>query len=473
MLKMTGIELELISDIDMHLFIEKGMRGGISYIAKRYSKANNKYMKDYDNTKETIYIMYFDANNLYGSAVTEYLPYGGFEWMTAEEINNFDLRLIRKDSPEGYILEVDLEYPIELHDYFDDYPPSPEKLKATNNMLSKYCSDIANKHGIRVGKVNKLIPSLANKNDYVIHYRNLQLYISLGMKMTKFHRILKFKQSDWMKKYIDFNTEKRKNANNNYEKNFFKLMINSVYGKTMENLRKGVNVKLINNAKDYVNSVSRPTFVSQKIFSKNLVAIHKIKPILLLNEPIYVGFSVLELSKLLMYDFPYNYFKGKYDARLLFTDTDSLVYEIIGVDDIYEKIHLDKHLFDFSNYPKDLKFHDATNVQVIGKMKDEMCGKIVSEFAGLKSKMHSLITVDDVAKIRAKGINTKLKHGEFIDVLDNKKILRHNMKRIQSKRHRLGTYIVSKVSLSCFDDKRYILDDGEGFHSYFRKDINS
>ena len=131
----------------------------------------------------------------------------------------------------------------------------------------------------------------------------------------------------------------------------------------MENLRKRVNVKLINNAKVYVKSVSRPTFVSQKIFSKNLVAIHKIKLILLLNKPIYVGFSVLELSKLLMYDFHYNYFKEKYDARLLFTDTDSLVYEIKGVDDIYEKIYSDKHLSDFSNYPKDSKFHDDTNIK--------------------------------------------------------------------------------------------------------------
>ena len=309
LLKMTGIELELISDIGMHLFIEKGMRGGISYIAKRYSKANNEYMKDYDNTEGAIYIMYFDANNLYGWAMTQYLPYGGFEWMTEEEINNFDLSSVKKDSPEGYILELDLEYPSELHDYFDDYPPAPEKLKVTNDMLSKYCSDIANKHGIRVGEVNKLIPNLGNKKNYVIHHRNLQLYISLGMEMTKFHRILKFKQSDWMKKHINFNTEKRKNAYNNYEKNFFKVMINSVYGKTMENVRKRVNVKLINNAKDYVKPVSRPNFVSQKIFSKNLVAVYKIKPILLLNKPIYVGFSALELSKLLMYDFHYNYFK--------------------------------------------------------------------------------------------------------------------------------------------------------------------
>ena len=157
----------------------------------------------------------------------------------------------------------------------------------------------------------------------------------------------------------------------------------------------------------------------------------------------------------------------------MFTDTDSLIYEIKRVDNIYEKIYLDKHLFDFSNYSKDSKFRDNTNVKVIGKMKDEMCDKVVDEFVGLKSKMYSLITIDDVEKIRAKGINTKLKNGEFFDVLDNKKIVKHNMKRIQSKRHRLGTYNVSKVSLSCFDDERYILDDGKSSHSYFHKDINS
>ena len=133
-------------------------------------------------------------------------------------------------------------------------------------------------------------------------------------------------------------------------------MINSTFGKTMENLRKRINVRLINNAKDYVKCVSKPTFVSQKIFSKNFVAIHKIKPVLVLNKPIYVGFSILELSKLLMYDFHYGYFKNKFNSRLLFTDTDSLVYEIKDKDDIYEKIYSDRGLFDFSDYSKDSNF---------------------------------------------------------------------------------------------------------------------
>ena len=145
-------------------------------------------------------------------------------------------------------------------------------------MLSKYCSDIADEYGIKIGGVNKLVPNLTNKSEYVIHYKNLQLHLSLGMKLTKVHRILEFKQSNWLKKYIDFSTDKRKNAANSFERDFFKLMDNSVFGKAMENLKKRISVELISNAKGYIRCVSKPSFVSQKIFSKNFVAIHKIKP---------------------------------------------------------------------------------------------------------------------------------------------------------------------------------------------------
>ena len=151
------------------------------------------------------------------------------------------------------------------------------------------------------------------------------MYLSLGIKLSKIHRILKFKQCDWLKKFVDFNTEKIKNTANKFEESFFKLMINNVFGKTMENLRKRINAELINNAKDYVKYVSRPSFI-QKIFNKIFVVVHRIKPVLILNKPIYLGFSILELSKSLMYEFHYKYIKNKFDAKLLFTDTDSLVY---------------------------------------------------------------------------------------------------------------------------------------------------
>ena len=143
------------------------------------------------------------------------------------------------------------------------------------------------------------------------------MYLSLGMKLTKVHRILKFKQSDWLKKHIEFNTDKRKNAANSFGKNFFKLMNNSVFGKTMENLRKRISFKLVNNSKNYIRCISKPSFISQITFSKNFVAIHEIKSVLTLNKPIYVGFSILDLSKLFMYEIHYKYIKNKFDAKLL------------------------------------------------------------------------------------------------------------------------------------------------------------
>ena len=281
--------------------------------------------------------------------MSQYLPYSEFKWLNKNEISRFCLNSISENSFVGYILEVDLEYPDELHNLHNDYPLAPEKLEITQNILSKYCSDIANRYRIKIGGVNKLVPNLRNKNKYVVHYRNLQLHLSLGMKLSKTDGILKFKQSDWLKKYIDFNTDKRKNAVNSFEKDFFKLMNNSVFGKTMENVRKRISVKLINNSKDYVRCVSKPNFISQKIFSKKFVAIHQIKPVLILNKPIYVGFSILDLSKLLMYKFHYEYIQYKFNARLLFTDTDSLVYEI-KKEDVYEDFYQDKDFFDFSEY---------------------------------------------------------------------------------------------------------------------------
>ena len=277
MLKMTNIKLELMTDIDMFQFIEKGMRGGVSYIANRYGNANNKYMKEYDEKATSKYIMYLDANNLYGWAISQCLPTGNFKWMTDKEISKTNLGKYELYSKEGLILEVDLEYRKELHDLHNDYPIAPEKVKVSKNMLSTYCKKIAEKYNISIGLVSKLIPTLRDKKEYVLHYRNLQLYVDLGLKIKKIHRVLKFDQSPWLKQCIDFNTEKRKHAKNSSEKDFFKLMNNSVFGKTMENLRKRVDVRLVTNEKKLDKLTSKPTFVSSKIFSENLMAVHKIK----------------------------------------------------------------------------------------------------------------------------------------------------------------------------------------------------
>ena len=472
MLKMTNIKLELMTDIDMFQFIEKGMRGGTSYIANRYGKANNRYMKTYDEKAPSKYIMYLDANNLYGWAMSQYLPTGGFKWLAKNQIDKIDLAKYKEDSNKGLILEVDLEYPKELHDLHNDYPLAAEKVKVNKDMLSNYCQEIANKFKVSTGLVHKLIPTLSNKEKYVLHYRNLQLYADLGLKITKVHRVLEFNQSPWLKEYIDFNTQKRTNAKNAFEKDFFKLMNNSVFGKTMENIRKRVDVRLVTDENKLLKMAAKPTYISSKIFNENLVAVHKIKETLTLNRPAYVGMCILDLSKTLMYDFHYNYIKQKYGskAKLLFTDTDSLTYEI-EADDIYSDFWKDKNRFDNSDYPESSPYFNKSNKKVIGKFKDEAAGVPVCEFIGLRSKMYSYMKDNDKGGKTAKGIKKNIikkniTHENYKNVLFNNEQMHHTMKTIRSNLHQLGSYELNKVSLSCFDDKRYILEDGIRSYAY-------
>ena len=482
MLKMTKIKLELITDVDMYQFIEKGLRGGMSYIANRYAKANNKYMKEYDEKAPSKYIMYLDANNLYGWAMSQYLPTGDFDWLTEQQIEGLDLTKFKEDSEKGLILEVDLEYPKELHNHHNDYPLAPEKIKVTKDMLSDYSQKIAEKFKISTGLVHKLIPTLGKKEKYVLHYRNLQLYLDLGLKLTKIHRVLIFNQSPWLKQYIDFNTQKRTNAKNPFEKDFFKLMNNSVFGKTMENIRKRVNVKLVTDEKKLLKWTSKPTFVSSKIFNENLVAIHSIKEKITLNKPAYVGMCVLDLSKTLMYDYHYNYIKQHYGskAKLLFTDTDSLTYEI-EAEDVYSDFWKDKDLFDNSDYPESSPYFFLFNKKVIGKFKDEAAGVPICEFVGLRSKMYSYIKEEEGGgglkeEKKAKGIKkniikNNIKHINYKETLFNNKQMHHKMKTIRSQNHQLRSYEINKVSLSCYDDKRYIQEDGIHTHAYGHKDL--
>ena len=203
---------------------------------------------------------------------------------------------------------------------------------------------------------------------------------------------------------------------------------------------------------------------------KNYAAILEIKPILTLNKPIYAGLTVLELSKWLMYDFHCSFIKKHFHAELLFTDTDSLTYEIKSKD-VLEEFFKHKHLFDFSNYPKDSKFFDQANKKVIGKMKDDSEGKIIDEFVGLKLKMHSMLSDDGKESNTAKGVNITTEFNEFKDTLFNKKVFINKMRRVQSKKHKLGTFEINKILLSVFDDKRFVLNDGIHVLAYFHKDL--
>ena len=211
---------------------------------------------------------------------------------------------------------------------------------------------------------------------------------------------------------------------------------------------------------------SKPTYVSSKIFNENLVAVHKIKETLTMNRPAYIGMCILDLSKTLMYDFHYNYIKQNYGnkAKLLFTDTDSLTYEI-ETTDAYLDFWNDKDKFDNSDYPENSPYFNKTNKKVIGKFKDEAAGVPIVEFVGLRSKMYSYIKDNDEGGKTAKGIKKNIitkniKHEDYKEVLFNNKQMHHTMKTIRSNNHQLGSFELNKISLSCFDDKRFIHENG-------------
>jgi len=441
-LKLTGVELELLSDYDMTLMIKHGIRGGISTISNRYGVANNKYMGEaYDSSKPSSFITYLDANNLYGWAMSKHLPTHGFEWMSDDELNNW------RGMP--CILEVDLEYPEELHDVHNDYPLAPESLK--------------------VGVVNKLIPNLDDKHHYVVHYENLKLYESLGLKVSRVHRGIKFKESDWLKQYIDLNTSLRTKASNDFVKDFYKLMNNSVFGKTMENIENRVDVRLVTNERDAIKLASKPNYDSRTIFDENLIAVHMKRTKLVYNKPIYLGMCILDLSKTLMYDFHYNYINDKYGdrAKLLFTDTDSLCYEI-KTDDFYVDIADDiESRFDTSDYPKDHPsgVKSGVNKKVIGMFKDEAGGKQIEEFVGLRAKLYSYKISGEEDHKKCKGVKKavvrkSITHDDYKKCLFTRQEQLRKMNVIRSHLHAVYTEEVNKVALSADDDKRVILADG-------------
>ena len=267
MLKMTDINLELITAIDMYQMVETGLRGGVSYIANRYSKPNNKYLSDYDKNKDRSYLMYLDANNHYGWAMSQPLPTGRFKWLKEDKWDE----ILKNKEGIGYFIECDLEYPPKIHYLHNNYPLAPEKLIVQDDWLSPFCKNLKEKFGLASYKTTKLIPTLFNKEKYVLHIRNLSLYKDLSMKLTKIYRVLQFNESPWLVKYIDFNINKRSNAKNAFEKDFFKLINNTVFGKTLENLRKRKNLKLTSNEDIYIQNMHQepilyPVKCSMKIY---------------------------------------------------------------------------------------------------------------------------------------------------------------------------------------------------------------
>ena len=329
----------------------------------------------------------------------------------------------------------------------NDYPLAPERLKIDGE--------------------EKLICHFKPRKNYVVHFVNLMQYLEMGMILTAVHRGISFNQSPWMESYIRKNTELRKCAANSFEKDFFKLMNNSVFGKTIENIRKRQNIVLVDDRAKALKLSSRPNFDRATLFDPNLVAIHMKKTEVYFNKPIYVGQAILDLSKTLMYDFHYNYIQEKFPrANLLFTDTDSLMYKI-RTDDFYEDIADDiEDEFDTSDYSPDHKsgIMAGVNKKVIGMFKDEVAGKQITHFVGLRPKLYSF-KIEECKEVRkCKGIKKNVvKKGinfeDYVQCLFSGEKQMRNMKIIRSENHDIYSKEINKVALSADDNKRKVMED--------------
>ena len=365
--------------------VEEGIRGGICHSIHRYAKANNKYMKNYNNNEESSYIQYLDVNNLYDWAMSKKLPVNGFKWLDNDKINEEFTKNYNENDKKGFILEVDVKYPKELHDLHRDLPFLPERME--------------------INRCKKLVCNLFDKKKYVVHINSLKQALNHGLKLKKIYRIIEFNQKAWLKPYIDMNTKLRKLANNDFEKDLFKLMNNSVFGKTMENVRKHRDIKLVTMDKKRSNLVSEPNYHTINLISEDLSIIEMKKTKVKMNKPIYLGLSILEISKVLMYEFWYDCMKPKCNdnVKLCYMDTDSFVMNIKTNDFNKDISHDVECKFDTSNYEVKGPLPLGKNKKVIGLMKDELGGEIITEFIALRPKTYSYLTDNDKIDKKAKG----------------------------------------------------------------------
>lgn len=486
MLKMTGVQLELLDDVDMYTMLERGKHGGVSMAATRYAKANNPLVECYDPEKKESYIWFGDANNLYGDGMSRKLPYGNFRW---GDVDTFDPHSDWSGS-EGAFVEVDLEYPAHLHDLHSNLPLAPEHLAIKVGMLS----DIQNKMcGGKLPSGNrKLTPHFLEHKNYVLHSENLKYYKEKGLILKKVHRVLYFSQSAWMKPWIAINTERRQEAKNDFEKDYYKLLNNVCFGRSMPDVRGRTNVFFSNSKSNYEKHTGRPSYqYTMDAGGENFRILFEKSTEVVLDQPIYAGVAILNLSKLVMYKFHYDVFQPKFGAEkvfLLMTDTDSLMY-LVYTNSFYNKLRdISEHL-DTSEYPVSHPLHNTVNHKVLGKFKDETTSVPISSAICLRAKLYhytkseyttdaSLNWYKEKGKWSCKSIESnhiepfeirkckgvkkcaasKLTGVDYVSALHGEDKL-VSFQSFRSYDHQVYTETIQKKALSGFDDKRFMCED--------------
>jgi hypothetical protein len=511
MLKKTGVVIDKLTDVDMYMFFEQGIRGGISKAVTRFFEANNEYCDNFvdddivfwatgewrkshtwiqgnfqvddeilfwatgewrkshtwlpENIAQKSWLAYVDANNLYGKSMVSALPVGDFEWkdMTIDEVVNY-AKQWSDNSGNGITVEVELEYPDHLHELHNENPLAPVKRCILKDEISEKTLYDLDACDITFSKVPKLVCDLHDKNNYVIHISALKFYLEQGHIIKKVHRCITYRQSKWLKSYIDFNTDKRAKSTEKYQKDFYKLMNNAVFGKSMENVRDRTTLRFALTEPDIKKWTNQPEFkgVIPGIGDENFRILNMKTREVELNKPIFVGQAILDLSKVHMYDFYYNVMKPKYgdNMQLVLTDTDSFVFAVKTEDWFADMSGMMQH-FDTANFPEDHKLYSKDKENQLGlfKLEEMYMQKVVA----LKSKVYTYVLCDGKEKKTLKGVNRVSKEKDITFQNYKSCVMEGTQTSVSQnsiRSYKCQNYSITqqKRALCSYDDKRYQVD---------------
>lgn len=479
--------------------LSTNIRGGMSFASQRYTESVvHEVTTNQEQTKDKFsrfnIILDIDANNLYGTCQVFPLPFANFTFISAGEIDTINWETINLLEDIGYFVEVSLHYPENIHEKTKSFPLCPENTTINYDMLSPYqkkvLKEVYNKSSYCE---KKLTSTFFDREKIVLHALNLQLYLKLGMKIKEIFRVIKFNQRPFMKSWVDFCTEKRSQSTNDFTKNFWKLLVNSVYGKTIESLNNRKQVKIVSNPKEFTKLVSRPNYDRHIIINKDLTIVLMNPEFVKVDKPYYIGFSILEISKYIMYDFFYNVLRpyfGDDGVDLLYSDTDSLAINIKTTNLLFDLQNLQSNM-DFSNLNFNHPLFSDENKAQLFKFKEEFGLRPISRLCALKSKVYSFeVACHHTSGVgynglclecsntsftgsninRLKGIQKRtarnIHFSNYLKCLSDFSAQRVKTFQITSKKQKISTNMVSKVSLSAFCDKRFILNCGIHSHPY-------
>ncbi len=458
MLKTSKNELELLTDETMHMLVEQNIRGGVVFCNDRY-KENDLH----DSTQDLIYV---DVNSLYATSMTYPLPYSNYKWCSLDELSRIDWKNIDTEGTTGYILQVDLICPPEIHDFLSEYPVAPENVTIRYEQLSPYAKHCLHElRDKRDYKARKLIASVGDKKEYLTHFANLKFYLSLGLKLGKIHCGFSFIQKKCFSDYINYCMEKRRSSVSKFSNMTYKYLGNSLYGKMIERMRDRLQCKFTTHPSFCSKFISDSNAMSFKILNDNLVCVFSKQRHVYMNRPLAIGFVTLEISKRLMYELFYKQLKPRFALlKCLYTDTDSLVVWCKKLKKDYNRdvFEIIQDLMDFSNFPKNHKLYTTQFKNALGRIKSELgCNKMI-RIVALRSKTYAIEVENQNMIRRAKGVSYSYQNNipfqAYLDCLVNINQYSIDQYQIRSYNHNLVTQKMTKITFDSFEDKRFLFN---------------